>query len=110
VLYETKDPGHVAALMQSVLEDDERVELILAAQDQALARLQARDFDGTLLRFVRQVLAAPRRPQPTVAYDFWRQFALAQQLEEIRQYRPAAFQALPPEEDAGPVAELGHRA
>jgi len=59
---------------------------------------------------VRDILARPRRPMPEVAFDFWKQFALAEALEEIRQSRPAAFQALPPEDAATPVAELGHRA
>ncbi len=110
VLYETKDPVRVAALMQGLIEDPARVDTVLTAQDAALDRLRARDFDGTLLRLVNQALSAPARPRPPVAFDFWRQFALAEELEEIRQTRPAAFQALPPEDDAGPVAELGHRA
>lgn len=110
VLYTDKDPRRVAALLQSVVSDAALGDLVLDAQDAALDRLMARDFDGTLLRFVRQVLAQPRKPMPPVAFDFWRQFQLAGELEEIRQYRPAAFQALPLEEAAGPVAELGHRA
>lgn len=110
VLYTDKDPRRVAALLQSVVSDAALGDLVLDAQDAALDRLMARDFDGTLLRFVRQVLAQPRKPMPPVAFDFWRQFHLAGELEEIRQYRPAAFQALPLEEAAGPVAELGHRA
>jgi hypothetical protein len=48
---------------------------------------------------------------PPVAYDFWRQFALAEALEVIRQTRPAAFRALPfPPEDDAVVADLGQRA
>lgn len=109
VLYEDKDPARVAALLHAIVSDAAMTDRIVAAQDAALARLLARDFDGTLLRYVDQVLAAPARPLPPVAFDFWRQFHLAEQLEEIRQYRPAAFQALPPEDEAGPVADLGHR-
>ena len=76
----------------------------------ALDRLRARNFDGTLLGFVEQAFSTPRRPAPPVAYDFWRQFQLAEELEEVRQYRPAAFKALPPEADAAATADLGHRA
>ncbi len=110
VLYDHKDPSRVAALMHAMVANHDLTDGIVAAQDAALARLQARDFDGTLLRFVRETLAKPRRSMPEVAFDFWRQFAMAESLEEIRQSRPAAFQALPPEDAATPVAELGHRA
>jgi hypothetical protein len=58
-------------------------------------RLQARDFDGTLLGFVNQMLNAPRRGAPRVAFDFWHQFDASEELEEIRMYRPGAFKALP---------------
>lgn len=110
VLYTEKDPRRVAGLMHALVADHGLAERVLEAQDAALDRLLARDFDGTLLRFVRDILARPRRPMPEVAFDFWKQFALAEALEEIRQSRPAAFQALPPEDAATPVAELGHRA
>lgn len=110
VLYETTDPRAVAALMQGVLESAAREADVLARQDAALARLLARDFNGTVVRFVSQVLAAPRMPHAPVALDFWRQFKLADELETIRQSRPAAFRALPlPPDDDGPVADLGHR-
>lgn len=110
VLYDHKDPYRVAALMHALVANHDLTDRIVDAQDAALARLQARDFDGTLLRFVRETLATPRRPMPEVAFDFWKQFALAESLEDIRQSRPAAFQALPLEDAATPVAELGHRA
>lgn len=110
VLYDHKDPYRVAALMHAMVANHDLTDRIVEAQDAALARLQARDFDGTLLRFVRETLAKPRRPMPEVAFDFWKQFAMAEALEEIRQTRPAAFQALPPEDADTPVAELGHRA
>lgn len=110
MLYDTQDPRRVAALVQSVLSDGDLEDRLLAAQDAALARLLARDFAGLTVGFVDRVLAAPRRPKPAVAYDFWRQFTLAEELEEIRQTRPAAFRALPvAPEDAGPIADLGHR-
>ena len=82
---------------------------MLARQDAALGRLKAKDFDGLVLKFVNQALETPRRSAPAVAQDFWRQFALAEQLEAIRQVRPSAFKALPFAPDAGHVADLGHR-
>jgi hypothetical protein len=69
--------------------------------------MRARDFDATVVAVVEQLLASPRKPAPPVAYDFWRQFRLAEELDEIRQTRPAAFRALPPEPDAGVVADVG---
>jgi glycosyltransferase involved in cell wall biosynthesis len=111
ILYETQDPRRVAALMQGLLEDGDLEARVLEAQDAALERLRAQDFGAMAVRYVEQVLASPRRPAAPVAYDFWRQFKLAEELEEVRQSRPAAFRALPvAPEDTGPVAELGHRA
>ena len=109
VLYDTRDPRRVAAIMNGVLTDAELEAQILAAQDAALDRLRAQDFDGILLRVVRDILASPRRPDANVAYDFWRQYKLAEELEAIRQTRPAAFRALPFQDDVV-VADLGHRA
>ena len=95
VLYETKDPHHVARLMEAVLDDPRIEDAIIASQDAALARLRARDFGGTLLRFVDQVASLPPREAPEVAWDFWQQFDLFERLEELRQFRPALYQALP---------------
>jgi L-malate glycosyltransferase len=105
VLYTTKDPFEVARLMEAVL-DDEAVEAnVIASQDAALARLQRKDFAGTLLRFVDQVRALPPRPAPSVTWDFWSQFDQADRLEELRQFRPAAYKALArPAEDRDPRA------
>jgi glycosyltransferase involved in cell wall biosynthesis len=108
ILYESRDPRHVAALMNELLSDRALADRVVDAQDAALARLRAQDFDGTVVRFVEQALASPRRPASPVAYDFWRQYRLAQELEEVRMRRPAAFRALPFAPDAGgAVAELG---
>jgi L-malate glycosyltransferase len=108
ILYDTRDPRRVAALMNAVLSDAAAEDRILAAQDAALDRLRAQDFAGLTVDFVRRVLASPRRPAAPVAYDFWRQFKLADELEEIRERRPAAFRALPiAPEEAGHVADLG---
>ncbi len=110
VLYDTKDPLRVAALMNAVISDEEQQEQILAAQDAALDRLLRKDFAGTLLGFVREAMAMPRRPLPAVAEDFWRQVTLADELEDIRMTRPAAFRALPLSTDGNlDLADLGDR-
>jgi L-malate glycosyltransferase len=95
VLYDTKNPIHVAALINEVVTDRALRERIIDGQDAALDRLEHKDFGGTLLRFMEQVQAAPRRAHPPVAFDFWDQVKLADAMEEIRAYRPAAFQAVP---------------
>ena len=110
VLFDTADPLEVAGLMDAVLSDEALEDRILRAQDAALARLQARDFGRTLLGFVDRALAAPARPAAPVDPDFWRQFRLADELEEIREHRPSAFHALPPETDRARLADVGDRA
>jgi glycosyltransferase involved in cell wall biosynthesis len=97
VLYDTKDPFEVARLMAAVLDDADVEDAVVASQDAALARLRGRDFGGTLLRFVDAIRAAPPRPAPEVPYDFWPMFDQAERLEELRQFRPAVYRALPAE-------------
>lgn len=107
VLFATREPLEVAALLDAVLDDGQLYDAILHKQDEALARLQSADFAGTLLGFVNAVQAAPRKPTPHVAWDFWDQFRLAEELFELQQYRPAIFRGLPesPESKAGLVEE-----
>jgi L-malate glycosyltransferase len=95
VLYDTKDPLEIARLMDAVLDDSHIEAAVLQSQDAALQRLLARDFDGTLLRFVEQTLATPPRRAPDVPFDFWPQFDQFDRLEELRQFRPAVYRALP---------------
>jgi glycosyltransferase involved in cell wall biosynthesis len=95
VLYDTTDPGEIARLMAAVLDAPELEDAIVASQDAALERLLDRDFAGTLLGFVDGLRQRPPRPAPPVAYDFWAQFDQFERLEELRQFRPAVFQALP---------------
>jgi glycosyltransferase involved in cell wall biosynthesis len=94
LLYDTKVPVEVAALMDTVLQDEALQARLVAGQDAALERLQRRDFARLLLQFVERAIAAPPRT-PHVTPDFWQQFERNQRLGEIRQYRPAAFLALP---------------
>ena len=102
VLYERKDPRHVASLINAVVTDTALEEQILEAQDAALARLRARDFAGTLLGFVERVRTAPRVPPWRVAGDFWSQLERMEQLEELRMFRPSAFRAFPDRRGTSP--------
>jgi glycosyltransferase involved in cell wall biosynthesis len=107
ILYDTRDPARVASLVDAVVSSAGVESDVLARQDQALDRLLARDFAGLVAGFTRRVLDGPRRPAAAVSADFWQQFRLAEELEEIRQVRPAAFRALPyAPTDTAPVADL----
>jgi glycosyltransferase involved in cell wall biosynthesis len=95
VLFEEKDPMHVAALMDAIISNVELQDAIVDGQMAAADRLRSRDFAGTLRGFVNQILAAPRAPAPRVTFDFWHQFDAAQTLEELRLFRPSIYKALP---------------
>ncbi len=95
VLYAEKDPIYVAALIDGIVSNPDLQDRIVEGQLAAVGRLSAKDFAGTLLRFVDQILSRPRAPHPTVTFDFWQQFDAAQELEELRLYRPAIYKALP---------------
>jgi len=95
VLYEQPDPADVATLLDIVVGDAALQERILSGQDGALDRLRARDFGGTLLRFVDQVQASPRRPDHRVAWDFWQQVDTIERIEQQRLFRPSLYKALP---------------
>jgi hypothetical protein len=95
VLYDDKDPMHVAGLMDAIASNAALQDLIVDGQCAAVDRLQAKDFAGTLLGFVETILSNPRAAKPNVTFDFWPQFDAAQELEELRLYRPAIYQALP---------------
>ena len=97
VLYVDKDPTAVASLMDAIVSNDALQDAIVREQLAAVSRLQGGDFAGTLLGFVDDILSAPRAPKPRVAFDFWEQFDAAQDLEELRLYRPAIYRALPEE-------------
>lgn len=95
VLFEDKDPLHVATLMDAVLGNAPLQDRIIEGQLEAVARLLSKDFAGTLLGFVDEILAAPRAPAPRVTFDFWSQFDAAERLEELRLFRPALYKGLP---------------
>jgi glycosyltransferase involved in cell wall biosynthesis len=98
VLVTNKDPWHVAAVIDAVVSNTVLQDAIIAEQNAAVARLRSKDFAGTLLGFVDQILSSPRQKLPEVAFDFWQQFDSAEALEELRQYRPSAYKALPAHE------------
>jgi glycosyltransferase involved in cell wall biosynthesis len=95
VLFEGKDPMHVAALMDAIVSNVTLQDAIVEGQLAAAERLRSKDFEGMLLGFMHQILAAPRAPAPRVTFDFWHQFDAAQALEELRLYRPSIYKALP---------------
>jgi L-malate glycosyltransferase len=95
VLYAEKDPARVAMLIDRVVSNADLREKILAGQDAALDRLMAKDFRKTLLGFVEQVSNAPRQTRRTVADDFWDQVASFERFEEMTEFRPSLYCALP---------------
>lgn len=95
VLYENKDPRHVAAVIDAVLSDPALRDEIVRSQDAALDRLSRRRVADRLLEFVDQVRRAPRRPRAGVRPDFWERYRRLEALDEVRRSRPAAYRALP---------------
>jgi len=95
VLFDEKDAAHVAALIDAVVSNAALQDEIVEGQLAAVDRLRRHDFAATLRRFVDQILAGPRAAPPAVTADFWHQFDAAQELEELRLYRPSVFKALP---------------
>ena len=94
VLFDDREPARVAAMMDAVLSNVRLQDAIVDGQIEAVKRLRARDFESTLLAFVRQILSAPRRGVASVAAGFWDQFDRVDELEEIRKERPSAFHVL----------------
>ena len=109
VLYDTADPVEVARLIDAVVDDPAVEAAVIASQDAALERARARDFNGTLLRHVEQLLRRPPRAAPEVSWDFWQQFQQFERLEELRQFRPAIYRALPPDPAGGRGEAIGAR-
>jgi glycosyltransferase involved in cell wall biosynthesis len=95
VLYDETDPYHVASIIDAVLSDTDLRGRVVAAQDAALARLAAKDFAGTLRRFVEDIDRAPRSGGPDVTFDFWDQLASYERLEELKRFRPSIYKGLP---------------
>jgi L-malate glycosyltransferase len=94
VLYHSKDPVAVAALIDTLVSDEAAMEAVVRSQDDALDRLLAEDFAGTLMGHVAAALDAPRRTCE-VAFDFWQQVDTYERLKALKQRRPALYEALP---------------
>ena len=96
VLFDDKDPMHVAALMDAILSNPRS-----AGRDRRRPARRRRAPAGQGLRRHaarvrrRRSSRAPRAPAPHVAFDFWQQFDAAEELEELRLYRPSIYKALP---------------
>jgi glycosyltransferase involved in cell wall biosynthesis len=97
VLYATRDPVHVAGLIEALVSEDGLRQSVIEAQDAALKRLRDGDFPGTLAGFVEQVRRAPARPPRRVTAGFWHQVRFAERYEELREFRPSLYRALPKE-------------
>ena len=95
VLYDTKDPRHVASIMSTVLSDSVLQDEIVDSQDAALNRLQNTDFTASLLGVVERVRRSARLPRVAIRWDFWQRFNEWERLEELRLYRPSVYKALP---------------
>lgn len=95
VLYSAKDPAHVGALIDQVVSNAALRDQVVAGQDAALDRLLAKNFPRTLLGFIDRVVASPRQTKRAVTDDFWDQVASFEQFEELTQFRPALYCALP---------------
>jgi glycosyltransferase involved in cell wall biosynthesis len=100
VLYDDPDPGEVAALLDLLASDVALQDRVVEGQDRALERLRARDFGGSLLAFVDEVLATPRQPPHAVTPDFWQQVSTTERIELLRMYRPSLYKGLPAAERA----------
>lgn len=108
VLYDDRSPTHVASLLDAIISSESLYDAVVASQDAALARARTRDFAGTVRGFVEEVARMPRRAPAPVLFDFWDQLQSTEQLDVLRQVRPAAFQALPFAPD-DPQATLARR-
>jgi L-malate glycosyltransferase len=95
VLYDSRDPVHVAGLIDQVATDRRLRDRIVESQDAALRRLLAKDFRRTLLGFVEQVTSSPAGTRCGVADDFWDQVAALERFEELSEFRPSLYCALP---------------
>src|SRR6185312_8920799 len=80
VLFEDREPVHVAQLIDAIVSDAALQDRIVDGQLAAVGRLRAKDFAGTLLGFVDAILAKPRAAGPHVTFDFWGQFDAAEEL------------------------------
>ena len=91
VLYRHKNPAGVAALMESLTDDAAPGDEVLIAQDAALERLKRRTSEAAPLAICRAGAFRAAARLARGGDDFWRQFKMAEELEEIREAWPGAF-------------------
>ena len=98
VLFETKDPAHVAALMDAdAVESGAPGTPSSTASSRRSTGCRPRISTARCCGFVEQILASPRRGSPHVAFDFWQQFDAPKQLEEVRLLPPGGVPSALPE-------------
>jgi hypothetical protein len=91
VLFEDRDPIHVATLIDAIVSNADLQDRIVDGQLAAVDRLRSKDFAGTLLGFVDRLLTSPRRPAPHVAFDFWGPVRRRAGVGGAPMYRPLSF-------------------
>ena len=77
VLVDDKDPALVAPLIHEIATNRALQDDIIATQDAALDRLEAKDFGGHCSGSSTECSRSPRMQHPRVAFDFWDQVASA---------------------------------
>ena len=77
VLFDDKDPLHVAALMDAILSDPALQDAIVEGQTRGGRAAAGEGLRRHAARLRRRILASPRAPAPRVAFDFWHQFDAA---------------------------------
>ena len=95
ILYDSRDPILVAGLVDQVATDRQLRERIVEGQDEAFGRLLRRDFREALLGFVERVASSADETRRAVAPDFWDQVAEFDRFEELTEFRPSLYCALP---------------
>ena len=95
ILYEDKDPVRVAALIDQVVTNRNIAAGIVESQDAALDRLLQKDFAGTLLRFVDGDAPLAGATAPANRLRLLGSGHESETLDELRPFRPGAYQALP---------------
>ena len=97
-----QDPAHVAALMDA----DRRRRRISSSASRRRRTPRStgcarRTSTARCSASSTRSLAAPRRGRRRSSFDFWDQFELQEQLEELRMYRPSAFAGAAERSSAG---------
>ena len=96
VLFEDKDPFHVASLMDAIVSNCGLQDQIVEGQLAAVDRLRAKDFAGTLLGFVDRIPRGARgRRRPTSRSTSGSSSTRRRSSRSSGLYRPAIYKALP---------------